>query len=63
MKHGSGRVNTDCRFDGNNIKKLRDYNSDIWRYRIGSFRIFYSVDTSEKVVYLPALDHRKDAYR
>lgn len=46
-----------------NIKKLRRYNPETWRYRIGKFRLFYMVDPDEKVVFMLAVDYRKDAYR
>ena len=48
---------------GKNIKKLRDYVPDTWRYRIGRFRIFYIVDHKEKIIYILTVDLRKDAYR
>jgi mRNA interferase RelE/StbE len=48
---------------GKNIKKLRGYLPDAWRYRIGRFRIFYTVDTSEEIIYLLTLDDRKGAYK
>ena len=50
-------------FWGNNIKKLRGYNPETWRYRIGKFRLFYIVDTDEKIVFILTVDYRKDAYR
>ena len=50
-------------FYGKNIKKLRGYSPDTWRYRIGSYRVFYVVDISEHVVYMLTIDARKDAYR
>jgi mRNA interferase RelE/StbE len=48
---------------GNNIKKLRDYNPDTWRYRLGKFRLFYTVDHEERIIYVLTIDFRKDAYR
>ena len=48
---------------GPNIKKLRGYNPDTWRYRIGNYRIFYCVDDEESVVFIVTIDNRKDAYR
>ncbi len=48
---------------GKNIKKLRDYNPDTWRYRLGKFRLFYSVDHKNKTIYILTIDFRKDAYR
>lgn len=56
------QIKTDL-FWGNNIKKLQGYNPDTWRYRIGGFRLFYSVDLEERVINILTIDHRKDAYR
>lgn len=50
-------------FFGNNIKKLRGYDPDTWRYRIGRFRVFYQVDLDDNVIYILTIDQRKDAYR
>ena len=50
-------------FFGKNIKKLRNYTPETWRYRIGKFRLFYIVDQNEKIIYLLTIDLRKDAYR
>lgn len=47
---------------GLNIKKLKNYDPQTWRYRIGNFRIFYEIDNLEMIVYLISLDQRKDAY-
>ena len=47
---------------GKNIKKLRGYRPDTWRYRVGDFRFFYEIEDGKKVVYLIAADNRKDAY-
>ena len=48
---------------GPNIKKLKGYNPETWRYRIGNYRIFYFVDESEKIIYILTIDQRKDAYK
>jgi mRNA interferase RelE/StbE len=48
---------------GKNIKKLKDYNPDTWRYRLGKFRLFYIVDHEERIIYILTIDFRKDAYR
>lgn len=50
-------------FFGNNIKKLKGYSPDTWRYRIGKFRLFYIVDQNEEIVYVLTISHRKDAYK
>ena len=50
-------------FYGPNIKKLRGFNPETWRYRIGKYRVFFQVDSSERIVYILTLDQRKDAYK
>ena len=47
---------------GNNIKKLIDYKPETWRYRIGKYRLFYSIDENEKIIYTLSIDLRKDSY-
>ncbi len=47
---------------GPNIKKLKGYDPEMWRYRIGNHRIFYYVDEKEHIVYLLTLDERKGPY-
>ena len=47
---------------GPNIKKLKGYNPEIWRYRVGDYRIFFEIDHSENIVGILAIKHRKDAY-
>ena len=48
---------------GNNIRKLRDYTPDTWRYRLGKFRLFYTVDHEERIIFVLTIDFRKDAYK
>ena len=50
-------------FFGKNIKKLKGHIPEVWRYRFGRFRIFYTVDEKEKIVYMLTIDQRKYAYR
>lgn len=47
---------------GTNIKKQKGDLSDIYRYRIGTFRLFYIVIESERRVVILSLRDRKDAY-
>ena len=47
---------------GTNIKKLRQWKPETWRYRIGPWRFFYEIDEHQKIVFMTALDQRKDAY-
>ncbi len=46
---------------GINIKKLHGYQPATWRYRIGSYRVFYIVEN--QIVNIVSIDHRKDAYK
>ena len=48
---------------GKNSKKLKSYVPNTWRYRIGKFRIFYTIDQEEGIIYILTIDHRKDAYQ
>ena len=48
---------------GKNIKNLKGYNPETWRYRVGDFRIFYSISDKEKIVYILTIDKRKDSYK
>ena len=47
---------------GTNIKKLKDYVPEMWRYRIGKFRVFYTIDEENKIVFIITVEFRKDAY-
>ncbi len=47
---------------GPNIKKLKGYDPETLRYRIGHYRIFYLIDHKENTVQLISVDQRKDAY-
>ena len=47
---------------GPNIKKLKGFDTETWRYRIGAWRFFYGIDDIEKIVSLLAALHRSSAY-
>ena len=47
---------------GPNIKKLKGFDPETWRYRIGAWRFFYEIDDKEKIVYMLAASHRSSAY-
>ena len=47
---------------GANIKKLRGYKPDTWRYRIGSYRFFYIIDDEQKMVFMIAAGTRQQSY-
>jgi mRNA interferase RelE/StbE len=48
---------------GPNIKRLKGELSDIFRYRIGDYRLFYTVDADRRMVFILDLIRRKNAYR
>lgn len=43
---------------GKNIKKLKNYHPETWRYRIGPYRFFYEIDDKESIIYMLAVDSR-----
>lgn len=47
---------------GPNVRTLRNYQPETWRYRIGAWRFFYEVDATERVIYMIAASHRSSAY-
>jgi mRNA interferase RelE/StbE len=50
-------------FVGPNIKKLRGYEPETWRYHLGQFRVFYGIDPQQRIVHILTVENRKDAYR
>jgi mRNA interferase RelE/StbE len=42
-------------------KKLRGAN-DLWRVRVGDYRVIYAISDRERVVDVSAIHHRSDAY-
>ncbi len=50
-------------FYGPNIKKLRGFNPETWRYRIGKYRVFFQVDNPERIIFILTVEKRKDAYK
>ena len=47
---------------GPNIKKLKGFEPETWRYRIGAWRFFYEIDDTENIVFMLAAKHRSSAY-
>lgn len=48
---------------GINIKKLKGYTPNTWRYRIGNYRVFYTIDENDLLVLLLVVESRDKAYR
>ena len=38
-------------------------NNDLWRIRIGDYRVVYSIDDTNYIVDITGIRHRKEAYR
>jgi len=47
---------------GPNIKKLKNFNPETWRYRIGAWRFFYEIDDDKHIIFMLAATHRGSAY-
>ena len=48
---------------GRNIRKLKGDLKNLYRFRVGDYRLFYLIDEDKKILYITDLHHRKDAYR
>lgn len=47
---------------GPNVRKLKSYTPETWRYRIGAWRFFYEIGEEDAVVLMIAASHRGSAY-
>jgi mRNA interferase RelE/StbE len=43
-------------------KKLKGQSEDIWRIRIGDYRVLYFIDDTIRIVEIRRIGHRKDIY-
>ncbi|MGZ3777536.1 MAG: type II toxin-antitoxin system RelE family toxin [Mucilaginibacter sp.] len=43
-------------------KKLKGESEDIWRIRVGDYRILYFIDDPIRIVEIRRIGHRKDIY-
>lgn len=48
---------------GPNIKRLKGNYKDIFRFRIGDYRLFYKVEDTKVIVFIIDIENRKDAYK
>ena len=49
-------------FFGKNIKKLKGEFKDVYRYRIGEYRLFYQVAEKQIWIFIMDIVKKKDAY-
>lgn len=45
------------------VKKLKGETIDIWRIRVGSYRVLYTIEDDRLTVVVVRIGHRKDVYR
>lgn len=50
-------------FFGTNIKKLKGEFEGIYRYRVGNYRIFYTIEMDKILIIMLDIHLRKDAYK
>ena len=48
---------------GSNIKKLKGNYKDLYRFRIGDYRLFYKISEDTVSVFIIDIETRKDAYK
>jgi mRNA interferase RelE/StbE len=48
---------------GADIIQLTDVDPEMWRLRIGDYRVIYAIDSDELVVNVTEIDHRNRIYR
>ncbi|MDR1956907.1 MAG: type II toxin-antitoxin system RelE/ParE family toxin [Treponema sp.] len=46
-----------------NIKKLKGKHDDIYRFRIGDYRLFYKLNENDYLIFILNIENRKDAYK
>jgi mRNA interferase RelE/StbE len=59
--HASEKLSVNPRPSG--CKKLKGNKEEIWRIRVGEYRIVYIVEDSVHIVEIRKVRHRKDVYR
>ncbi len=57
-----GRIGDHPRTDPN-IKRLQGDLHDCYRYRVGDYRVIYSIMDASRMVFVEYILHRKDSYR
>jgi mRNA interferase RelE/StbE len=45
-----------------NIKKIKSTRYDLYRLRIGNYRVIYSIEHNHITIFIVAIGHRKDIY-
>jgi len=50
-------------FFGGNIKKLKGEYKNIYRFRIGNYRLFYKIEEQKSLIFIIDIEKRQDAYK
>lgn len=50
-------------FFGPNIKKLKGEYKEVYRFRLGDYRLFYTISEETIIVFIVDIAQRKDAYK
>lgn len=45
------------------IKKLKDSSEDLYRIRVGDYRVIYAINEGIRIVNILRIGHRKDIYK
>lgn len=48
---------------GSNIKKLKGNYKELYRFRIGDYRLFYKISEDTVIAFIVDIETRKDAYK
>ena len=47
----------------NGCKKLKGQNNDVYRIRIGDYRVIYRINNGELIILVVSIGHRREIYR
>ncbi|TAH50528.1 MAG: type II toxin-antitoxin system RelE/ParE family toxin [Treponema sp.] len=50
-------------FFGPNIKKLKGSLKEVYRFRIGDYRLFYTISQEKVILFIVDIESRKDSYK
>jgi mRNA interferase RelE/StbE len=50
-------------FFGVNIKKLKGEYKEVYRFKIGNYRLFYKVEEQKSIIFIVDIQSRQDAYK
>ena len=50
-------------FYGPSIKKLKGEFKDLYRFRIGDYRLFYNISEQKSIIFILNIENRQDAYK